>query len=209
MLFINPSFNELIVPAGILQGRFFSENQPSALNFGAIGAIVGHELTHGFDEIGSMFDKDGKISGWWTTAIKEEYEKRASCIATQYSGYSGTGDVTGPFVDGNLTLSENVADIAGIRSAWAAFQEYKKVMPHEEKDVDIATNFDGLNNDKLFFVAWGQLWCTLYRPDYLKSVLVSDIHPPGKWRVNGPLYNLEEFHNTFGCKVPSKQCRVW
>jgi len=201
------SYNDITVPAGILQKVFFDENQPAALNFGAIGSLIGRELIHGFDSSGSKYEKQGKKQEWWSLEVRNAYRTRSQCFVNQYSSYSIGGD-KGPFINGNLTLNENIADNAGLRQSYYAFKKYLTEVATEESDLHITANFKH-NNDQLFFIGWSQLWCSLYRPDYLQSLIQTDSFSPAKWRAMGPLENFEEFYRSFNCPLPEKRCVIW
>eukprot|EP01124_Arcella_intermedia_P012396 TRINITY_DN18746_c0_g1_i1.p1 TRINITY_DN18746_c0_g1~~TRINITY_DN18746_c0_g1_i1.p1 ORF type:complete len:770 (-),score=200.95 TRINITY_DN18746_c0_g1_i1:45-2117(-) len=202
--FYDPSFNEIVVPAGILQGNYFNEKQPSALNYGAIGSLISHELTHVIDQIGNKFDKDGKFSNWWSEDLFSVYESKTSCLSDQYK--SKTNLI--PKFNENLTLTENIADNSALRVSYQAFKNYlnSDAKLQEDEDGRISAYFEGLTNDKLFFVGYAQLWCTLYRDP---NAMVFSSQAPGRWRTNIPTFNLEEFRKTFGCKTFTSPCRVW
>jgi endothelin-converting enzyme/putative endopeptidase len=199
--YYNATINEMVFPAGILQPPFFSKEFPSAMNYGAMGMVMGHELTHGFDDSGRKFDADGRLSEWWTPEVATRYEERAACVKEQFDAYP-VGDI---HVKGDLTLGENIADLGGIRVAYRAWQAQRPSAP------SLPT---GLTDDQLFFVAYAQGWCTVASPEWQKMLVVSDTHSPPRYRVNGPLSNLPEFQQAFGCadgkamkRAPA--CEVW
>ena len=150
--YYNPLENNVNFPAGILQPPFFNNAADDAVNFGAAGAVVGHELTHGFDDEGRQFDADGNLRDWWTASDAKAFEERAACVANQYSGYTAVADVK---LNGRLTLGENAADNGGLRLGWMALMESLA-----NKKLDVA---DGFTPEQRFFLAWGQLWCEPYR----------------------------------------------
>ncbi|HEY1264056.1 MAG TPA: M13 family metallopeptidase, partial [Terriglobales bacterium] len=174
-----------------------------AMNFGGIGAVIGHELTHGFDDQGSQFDSKGNLDDWWTKEDKQEFQKRTSCVADQYSGYTAVDDLK---LNGKLTLGENVADNGGLRIAYMAL--LSTLAGKEPAPVD------GLTAEQRFFLGWANVWCE-NRTDAIRRMLATiDPHSPGKWRVNGALSNMPEFQKAYHCKpdaamVRQNACRVW
>jgi predicted metalloendopeptidase len=203
--YYNPAENNINFPAGILQPPFYASSSDMAVNFGGIGAVIGHELTHGFDDQGRQYDADGNLRDWWTKQDDAEFRQRADCLVNEYSGFS---PVEGANVDGRLTLGENGADNAGIRLAYMALLgaiENGKV--NKEK-------LDGYTPEQRFFLGYAQIWCANQRPESLKNSVRTDPHSPGEFRVLGVLQNDAEFASAFGCKegqamVSAKACRVW
>lgn len=199
--YYNATLNEMVFPAGILQPPFFSKDFPAAMNYGAIGMVMGHELSHGFDDQGRKFDGDGKMSEWWAPEVAQKYEARAACVESQYSDYAVPD---GTHVKGDLTLGENIADLGGMRLAFRAFKA-KGAPP---------ANVPGLTDDQLYFVAAAQGWCQVASPQYVKMLISSDSHSPARFRVNGPMSNLTEFRDAFSCTegremVRKERCEVW
>jgi endothelin-converting enzyme/putative endopeptidase len=199
----NPLQNNITFPAGILQPPFFDNQADDALNYGAIGAAIGHELTHGFDDEGAKFDPDGNLKDWWTSKDKEEFEKRTSCIKDQYADYNALPAVK---LNGKLTLGENTADNGGLRIAYMALQDSlggKDPAP-----------IDGLAAQQRLFLGFANVWCQ-NRTDQISRYLANiDPHSPGKWRVNGTVSNMPEFREAYHCKpdaaiVRQNACRVW
>jgi endothelin-converting enzyme/putative endopeptidase len=199
----NPLFNNITFPAGILQPPFFDNQADDAMNFGGIGAVIGHELTHGFDDEGSQFDAKGNLNDWWTAQDKKEFEQRTQCVADQYSGYTAVDDLK---LNGKLTLGENTADNGGLRLAYAAL--LTTLAGKEPAPVD------GLTAEQRFFLGWANVWCA-NRTDALSRMLVTiDPHSPAQWRVNGAVSNMPEFREAYHCKadapmVRQNACRVW
>ncbi len=199
----NPQLNNITFPAGILQPPFYDNQADDAMNFGGIGAVIGHELTHGFDDEGSQFDAQGNLRDWWTGQDKKEFEQRTQCVADQYSGYTAVDDLK---LNGKLTLGENVADNGGMRIAYMAL--LSTLAGKEPAPVD------GLTAEQRFFLGWANVWCD-NRTDELSRMRVTvDPHSPGKWRVNGVASNMPEFRDAFHCKadapmVRHNACRVW
>lgn len=201
--YYNPTLNEMVFPAGILQPPFFSKDFPAAMNYGSIGMVMGHELTHGFDDQGRKFDGSGKMSEWWDPAVSARFETQTACVKEQYDAYTVTD---GTHVNGALTLGENIADLGGTRLAYRAFKA--------QEANGAKANAPGLTEDQTFFVAVAQGWCTVAAPQYETMQVSSDPHSPARFRVNGPLTNLPEFHKAFNCSVgtkmhPEKTCEVW
>ena len=201
--YYDPQMNNINFPAGILQPPFFSKKMDNAVNFGAIGAVIGHELTHGFDDEGRQFDAHGNLRDWWTPRDAAEFKTRVECLAKEYSSFE---PLPGVKVNGELTLGENTADNGGLRIALMALM----MMPGTAK----ATAIDGFTPEQRFFLAWGQIWCTNMRDETMRLLTSTDPHSPGKYRVNGVVQNMPEFQKAFGCKigqpmVSPKACRVW
>ena len=197
-------FNEIVFPAGILQPPYFDDTRDDAVNFGGIGAVIGHELTHGFDDQGRKYDAKGNLADWWTPADDTAFRTRASCVATQYSAYPVVGATK---LNGQLTLGENVADNAGVRIAYYALLE---VLAKKGPQPAI----DGFTPQQRFFLAWAQVWCeNASEQDFLRRAQ-EDTHSSGRWRTNGVLQNSDEFRKAFGCApgtpmAPVNACRVW
>jgi endothelin-converting enzyme/putative endopeptidase len=199
----NPYENNVNFPAGILQPPFFDKSMDDAVNFGAVGAAIGHELTHGFDDEGRKFDAHGNLTDWWTEADAKEFEKRASCIADEYSGFTVAGDV---HLNGQLTLGENTADNGGLRIALMALEDTLKGEPAPPRD--------GFTPQQRFFLGWGQIWCENGTEQSARLRAQTDPHSPGRYRVNGVVSNMPEFQKAFNCapKAPmvrENACRVW
>jgi predicted metalloendopeptidase len=203
----NPLVNMFTYPAGILQPPFFHKDYPAAINYGAMGYVMGHELTHGFDDQGRKFDAQGRLSDWWTPASVAAFEQRAACIEKQYSAYEVEPGVA---VNGKLTLGENIADNGGLKQAWDAFQELKK------RNGGKAETVPGLTADQLFFVAAAQVWCTESSPEFQRLLVQTDEHAPSQFRVKGPALNHPAFARAFSCKAgtpmnppAADRCEVW
>jgi endothelin-converting enzyme/putative endopeptidase len=202
--YYSPPMNEMVFPAGILQPPFYSRGANDAVNYGAAGFVVGHELTHGFDDQGRKFDAQGNLADWWSPVVGQEFEKRAACVERQYSGYVAVADVK---LDGKLTLGENIADLGGLKLALAAYRASRAGKPPE---APVA----GFSPDQQFFLAAAQVWCGHARPEHARLLAQVDPHSPARWRVDGPLSNLPEFAAAFGCKagdpmVRADRCQVW
>ena len=187
--YYNPSFNEIVFPAGILQPPYFDPAADDAMNYGAIGAVIGHEMTHGFDDEGRKFDAAGNMKTWWTDADDKAFKSRTQLIVDQYNGYVGVDTL---HVNGALTLGENIADLGGVRIAYGAYQKY--LDKHGRQDIDSFTP------EQRFFIGFAQLWRGKMRPEILRTQILTDPHSPSFWRVNGPLSNSLEFRKAFGCK---------
>jgi len=199
------SRNEIVFPAGILQPPFFDKSMDDAINFGAIGSVIGHELTHGFDDQGRKFDPQGNLRDWWTEADGKEFEKRASCIADEYSGFTAIDDLK---LNGRLTLGENTADNGGARIALMALKEMLAETGKSDERID------GYTPEQRYFLGFGRAWCDQRRPEYSRTLVSVDSHSPGRFRVNGVVQNMPEFQQAWGCKagqamVKENACRVW
>jgi predicted metalloendopeptidase len=203
--FYSPEHNSINFPAGILQTPFFDARRDPAVNYGAIGSVIGHEMTHGFDDEGRKYDGNGNLRDWWTAADGAEFEKRAACIASEYSGFTSVDDVK---LNGRLTLGENTADNGGLRIAYMALQNALDGT-NAKRD-----KLDGFTPEQRFFVGFAQVWCENTRPEELRSRAVTDPHSPGRFRVDGTVVNMPEFQQAFACKagqpmVHADSCRVW
>ncbi|HZD92631.1 MAG TPA: M13 family metallopeptidase, partial [Candidatus Sulfotelmatobacter sp.] len=203
--YYSASNNDINFPAGILQPPFFDRDTDDAVNFGGIGVVIGHELTHGFDDQGSKFDAEGNLSNWWTDADRNEFEKRTGCVADEYSSFVAVEDV---HLNGRLTLGENTADNGGLRIALMAL---RKAMA---KDAKTAQTKDGFTPEQRFFLGFAQIWCQNSTPESSRLLAKTDPHSPGQYRVNGTLQNSADFAKAFGCKAGQKMvsanaCHVW
>jgi putative endopeptidase len=203
--YYSPPLNEIVFPAGILQPPFWNRAAPEPVNYGAIGMVVGHELTHGFDDSGRRFDARGNLADWWTPEVSREFERRASCVADQFAEYETAPGVK---LNGRLTLGENIADLGGLKLAHAAMQA-----AHAGAE---GPNVAGFTPEQQFFVGFAQSWCARYREEDLRSRAVVDPHSPAKQRVNGPLSNLASFAAAFRCgegrpmvRPPGRRCEIW
>lgn len=204
--YYEPQKNEIVFPAGILQPPFFNKDATDAVNFGAMGMVVGHEITHGFDDEGRQFDAEGNLKDWWTEASGKAFVDRAACVKSQYDGYTAIDELK---VKGDLTLGENVADLGGLKLAHAAMTDwYAKQAP-----AAAPARFDP---SQQFFLGMAQSWCTRVRPEAARVRAKTDPHSPAYWRVNGPLSNLDAFKAAFQCtegakmvRAGAERCNVW
>jgi putative endopeptidase len=194
--YYSPSFNEIVFPAGILQPPFFDPNADDAVNYGGMGAVIGHEMTHGFDDQGRQFDAQGNLRDWWTTGDASQYKTRAQLVSNQFDAYTVADGV---HVNGSLTLGENIADLGGLTIAYAALQKSL-----ENKRYGL---IDGFSPDQRFFLAWAQIWRSMTRPETERMLVATNPHAPGKWRVNGPLSNMPEFARAFSCQATDRMVR--
>jgi len=199
-----PSLNEITFPAGILQPPVFDATIDDAVNFGAAGAMIGHEITHGFDDSGRRFDAGGNLMNWWMPRDEDAFRERVACVASQYSSYSSLPSVK---LNGNLTLGENVADNGGVRIAYYALMELlaRKGPP---------AAIDGFTPEQRFFISYAQVWCENAADQDFRRRAQEDVHSPGRWRANGVLQNMPEFRKAFGCKegapmAAANACQVW
>jgi len=201
------SFNEIVFPAGILQPPFFDKSMDDAVNFGGIGLVIGHELTHGFDDQGRKYDPHGNLRDWWTAQDGKEFEKRVSCVADEYSNFVAVDDLK---LNGRLTLGENTADNGGARIALAALEH----MIADDKTGKEGQKIDGYTPEQRFFLGFGRVWCEKRRPEIARTRVLTDPHSPGKYRVDGVVQNMPEFQKAWGCKagqpmVAENACHVW
>src|SRR5438093_3565192 len=206
--YYNPSMNEIVFPAGILQPPFFYANADDGVNYGAIGAVIGHEMTHGFDDQGRQFDAVGNLRDWWSKQSAAEYDKRRKAVVDQYSAYQ---PLPGLHVNGELTQGENIADIGGLKLAYAALQ--KALDKHPEQR---GKKIDGLTPEQRFFLSFAAIWRSKIRDEDQKLRLTTDPHSPAQFRVNGPLANMPEFQKAFNVpdgsamvRPPDKRVNIW
>ncbi|MBR9824247.1 MAG: M13 family metallopeptidase [Alphaproteobacteria bacterium] len=205
----NPLMNQITFPAGILQAPFFDPAADPAMNYGAIGAVIGHEIGHGFDDQGRRFDFDGSIRDWWTMETNARFEERADRLGSQYDTYS---PIEGMFVNGEFTMGENIGDLGGVQMAYTAYRNYVA----ETYEGGEAPVIDGFTGDQRFFLAWAQVWRRLYREDNLISRLSTDPHSPSQYRTNGVVRNLDAWYEAFGITEehalylpPEDRVRIW
>ena len=205
---VNASYNSLnndiTFPAGILQPPFFNFEADDAVNYGAIGGVIGHEISHGFDDSGSRFDADGNLKMWWTVEDRTKFEERASCVAKQWDAYEVQ---PGLFMVGKLALGENIGDFAGLT---VAYEAYQRSLKGKERPSDI----DGFTAEQRFFLGWARVWAAKYTPEAERRQVQTGPHSLPKWRVNGPLSNMPQFREAFGCKsgqamVRENSCSIW
>lgn len=205
--------NQIMFPAGILQPPFYHRHFPRSLNYGGIGVVIGHELTHGFDDKGRLFDLDGNLQRWWSDAAIDGFHQRARCLVSQYSNYT-VPDVS-IAVDGENTQGENIADNGGIKQAFRAYKQWLSV---NEANEEVMSNevLNGVNatNTQLFFLNFAQVWCGAMRPEAMRNKLKTAVHSPGRFRVIGTLSNSEDFAKEYKCSLgspmnPEHKCSVW
>jgi predicted metalloendopeptidase len=199
--------NDINFPAGILQPPFFDKTQDDAVNFGGIGVVIGHELTHGFDDQGSKFDAEGNLRSWWTDADRAEFDKRTSCVADEYGSFIPVDDL---HINGRLTLGENTADNGGIRIALMALRDEQAKHPESKANQTI----EGFTPEQRFFISFAQVWCENRTPESSRLLVKTDPHSPGRFRTNGTMQNSDDFAKAFHCKAGQKMvsanaCRVW
>ncbi len=206
--YYNPQMNEIVFPAGILQPPFFDPKADDAVNYGGMGAVIGHEMTHGFDDQGRQFDAAGNLRDWWTKHSAEEYDKRRKAVVEQYSQYE---PLPGAHINGELTQGENIADIGGLKLAYAALQKALDKNPQARNQ-----KIDGFTPEQRFFLGWAQVWRANQRDDDLRLRLVTDPHSPTHYRCNGPLANMPEFQRAFNIpdgspmvRPPDKRVNIW
>jgi predicted metalloendopeptidase len=202
--YYDSSLNEMVFPAGILQPPFFDKGFAAAVNFGSTGAVMGHELTHGFDDEGSQFDGLGNLRNWWSDVTSKQFKEETRCVIDQYGAYEA---LPGVKLNGELTLGENIADIGGLKLAFSAFKDAQKASTER-----IAS--DGYTEEQLFFLAYGQSWCEKDRPEVLDLMVKTNPHAPTRFRVDGVVSDVPAFADAFACKEgtpmrPAKICAVW
>ena len=203
--YYNSTMNEIVFPAAILQPPFFDMNADDAVNYGGIGGVIGHEITHGFDDQGRKSDGDGNLRDWWTEKDGQEFVARSQVMVEQYKQFTPIDTM---HVNGKLTLGENIGDLGGLTVAYYA---YKKSLNGKAAPV-----IDGYSGEQRFFIGWAQVWCTKYRDDELRNRLLTDVHSPSRYRTNGVLANMPEFYAAFDVKEgdglyrpPEKRVKIW
>jgi putative endopeptidase len=204
--YYNPSMNEIVFPAGILQPPFYDPKADDAFNYGGIGAVIGHEMTHGFDDQGAKFDALGNLAMWWTPEDYKKFTARTDCVAKQFDSFEVE---PGLHQNGRLVLGESVADLGGLTVAYAAYQKSLEGKPRP-KDIN------GFTPEQRFFLGWAQIWSQNIRPEAARLRNATDPHPLGRFRVNGPLSNMPQFAAAYGCKAgdpmmrgPEQRCQIW
>jgi predicted metalloendopeptidase len=201
--YYNPTFNEIVFPAGILQPPFYDPKADDAVNYGGIGAVIGHEISHGFDDQGSKFDGKGNLNNWWTEEDRKNFTERGDCIVQQFNGYEVE---PGLHQNGKLVLGESIGDLGGLAVAYAAYE--KSIEGKRPADMD------GFTPEQRFFLGWAQVWGANQRPEAARLQTNTDPHPLPRFRGNGPLSNMEAFAKAFGCKkgdpmVREQSCKIW
>ncbi|XP_077500969.1 neprilysin-1-like isoform X1 [Amblyomma americanum] len=207
--FYNPSNNEMVYPSGVLQGALYKRGLPSSVNYGAIGMVVGHEMTHGFDDMGSQFDADGALKQWWTNDTRAHFEEKAKCFQYQYGNI--TDQAANMSLNGRNTVGENIADNGGLRMA---FRAYNRLLKEGAENETRLAGLEDLSGQQLFFIANGMVWCSNSRPEYLRQLIQYDPHSPHRYRVNVPMGNMEAFSIAFNCPSNStmilkNRCTLW
>ncbi|HJQ30807.1 MAG TPA: M13 family metallopeptidase [Pyrinomonadaceae bacterium] len=204
--YYNPTMNEIVFPAGILQPPFYDPKADDAFNYGGIGAVIGHEMTHGFDDSGAKFDADGNLTMWWTKEDFTKFNARTDCVVQQFDAFQVEPGLN---QNGKLVVGESVADLGGLT---VAFNAYKKSLEGKPRPPVIA----GFTPEQRFFLGWAQVWAQSIRPEAARQRVATDPHPLGRFRVNGPLSNMPAFAEAFQCKVgdamvrpPDKRCQIW
>jgi putative endopeptidase len=204
--YYNPLLNQITFPAAILQPPFFDPNADPAVNYGAIGGVIGHEIGHGFDDQGRQFDGSGRIRDWWTAETAAEFEARTARFGAQYDAFE---PIPGLHVNGELTMGENIGDLGGLEMAYSAYRRY--VAEHGEPPV-----IDGLTGDQRFFLSWAQVWRGLIRENALRERILTDPHSPQQYRANGPVRNIDAWYEAFNVGPdsamyipPEDRVRIW
>jgi putative endopeptidase len=200
----NSTNNDITFPAGILQPPFFNSAADDAINYGAIGGVIGHEISHGFDDSGSQFNGEGNLLSWWTQDDRKKFDERAACVIKQFDSYEVQ---PGVFMNGKLTLGENIGDFAGLTISYYAYLKSLEGKPRP-------ANIDGFTPEQRFFLGWAQVWAAKSTPEAERSQVKGDPHALAKWRVNGPMSNMPEFARAWGCKegdrmVRKDACLIW
>ena len=195
--YFNAQQTEIVFPAGILQPPFFDPNADDAVNYGAIGLVIGHEITHGFDDKGSKFDKDGNFKNWWSKKDREEFETRCKAIVEQFDAYEA---LPGVFINGTLTQGENIADLGGLSMAYEAYMR-------SLEDKDNPPVLDGFTHQQRFFLGYAQVWRSKYRMEALRKKVATDTHPPDRFRILGILINTDAFFEAFDVQEGDKMWR--
>jgi putative endopeptidase len=203
--YYNPSMNEIVFPAGILQPPFYDANRDDAMNYGGIGVVIGHEMTHGFDDQGAKFDAQGNLKNWWTPEDLANFKARGDCVAKQFSEFEVE---PGLHENGKLVEGESIADLGGLTIAYAAMEK--------SFDGKAPEKIDGFTAEQRYFIAFAQIWAGSNRPEFARLMVSTNPHPLGRYRTNGPVSNMPAFAKAFGCKADSPmvraealRCRIW
>jgi putative endopeptidase len=203
--YYNPQINEIVFPAGILQPPYFDAEADDALNYGGMGSVIGHEMTHGFDDQGRQFDSIGNLFNWWTDADLKAFQERAQCVINQFNGFEVEKGLN---QNGKLVVGESIADLGGLVVAYAAYQKAMEGKPR--------VTVDGFTPEQRFFLGYARGWATSIRPEFARLLANVDPHPLPKFRVNGPLSNMPQFAAAFQCKsgdamvrAEKDRCQIW
>jgi putative endopeptidase len=204
--YYNPTWNEIVFPAGILQPPFYNYKADAAINYGGIGAVIGHEISHGFDDQGSRYDADGNLENWWQEEDLENFKNRTGQLVDQFDTYQ---PLEGLFVKGSLTLGENIGDLGGVLVAYDGLQKHLD----QEGRPDL---IDGFTPEQRFFISWATIWRTKSREEALRTQIQTDPHSPAQYRANGPLVNVDAFYVAFSVQegdgmyvAPEDRVRIW
>lgn len=204
--YYNPLMNEIVFPAGILQPPFYDPQADDAINYGGMGAVIGHEMTHGFDDQGAKFDADGNLKNWWTPEDLKNFQQRSQCVIDQFDSYVVEGSIC---ENGKLVVGESIADLGGLTIAYAALQRSMRGKPRPKE-------IDGFTPEQRFFLGWAQVWAGNTRPEFARLLVTVDPHPLGQFRTIGPLSNMPQFAKAFDCKegdkmvrAVSQRCQIW
>jgi predicted metalloendopeptidase len=202
--YYNPLKNEIVFPAGILQPPFFDREADDAVNYGGIGAVIGHEMTHGFDDEGRKFDAKGNLTNWWTAEDLKNFETRATCVEKQFDAYVVEGNL---HENGKLVLGESIADLGGLSIALRAYEKSLAGKPQPPP-------IDGLSDKQRFFLSWARIWATNDRPEFARLMVTVNPHPLDRFRAIGAPSNIPEFAKAFGCgpkdaMVRGLRCQIW
>ncbi len=201
--YYEPVLNVIVFPAGIIMPPFFDAKADDAVNYGGIGAVIGHEMTHGFDDQGRQYDSQGLLRDWWTKDDAKRFSAKAQCIVDQFSSYTAVDDVK---ENGSLVQGESIADLGGLAIAYRAFQKTEQARQGEK--------IDGQSPDQRFFLSYGQIWAENARPEFARLQALTDPHPAAKFRVNGTVSNLPAFAKAFQCQpgaamLRAAACKIW
>ena len=204
--YFNPFNNEIVFPAAILQPPFYDYKADEAVNYGGIGAVIGHEISHAFDDSGSRFDAEGNLVNWWSKEDLDKFTERGNALAEQYSQVEVLDSV---YINGKFTLGENIGDLGGLLGAYDGLQKYYEENGRPE-------NIDGFTPEQRFFMSWATVWRTKQRDEALRSQIKTDPHSPGRYRATQPLLNVDAFYKAFDIKEgdamylePEKRVRIW
>jgi len=204
--YFNPQNNEIVFPAAILQPPFYDYKADDAVNYGGIGAVIGHEISHAFDDSGARFDGDGNLVNWWTDEDLEQFTARGDALAEQYDNVEVLDSV---FINGKFTLGENIGDLGGVLGAYDGLQRHYA-------EIGRPDDIDGFTAEQRFFMSWATVWRTLSREDALRTQIKTDPHSPGMYRATMPLRNIDAFYEAFDIKegdsmyvIPEERVRIW
>lgn len=206
--YYNPPHNEIVFPAAIMQFPLFGVELPSYVSYGAFGAVAGHELSHAFDNNGRHYDLHGRYSNWWTNGTIAAFTAKAQCLVDEFGNFTVEGKDGPVHVNGEQTLGENIADSGGLTAAWSAWNERRKTVATAQPELSLP-GLDHFSHEQLFYISFGNAWCSKFRPAMLTNRMATDVHSPDMVRIKGTVLNSRGFREAFQCPVKEPTCELW